>query len=105
MYCKIFETQFQTVLLFETCLWQFWTYWVSETCLWQDSLYRGIYRPLSETAGPVCDIPLMWFVTGPHWWLVSIGSGNDLLCASNKPLHQPILTKFYDVIFDTTKAQ
>ena len=37
--CKIFETQFQTVLLFKTCLWQFWTFWVSETCLWQDGLY------------------------------------------------------------------
>ena len=42
MYCKMFETQFQIILLFKTCLWQFWTFWVSETCLWQDSLYRFI---------------------------------------------------------------
>ena len=42
--------QFQTVLLFKTCLWQFGTFWVSETCLWQEGLYHGIYRPLSETA-------------------------------------------------------
>ena len=29
-----------------------WTFWATETCLWQDGLYRGIYRPLSETTGP-----------------------------------------------------
>ena len=77
MYCKLFETQFQTVLLFKTCLWQFWTFWVSETCLWRNCLYHGIYRPLSETASPVLT----------HWGRVThicvskltiIGSDNGL---------------------------
>ena len=59
LYCKIFETQLRTILLFKTCLWQFWTFWVSETCLWQDGLYRGIYCPFSETAG------VIWYFHSP----------------------------------------
>ena len=26
-----------------------------------------------------------------HWWLVNIGSDNDLLLSGNKPLHKPML--------------
>ena len=35
IYYKIVETQIQTILLFQTCLWQFWTFCASETCLRQ----------------------------------------------------------------------
>ena len=48
MYCKMSETQFQPVLFFKTCLWQFLTFRVSETCLWQDGLYRFIPRYISS---------------------------------------------------------
>ena len=34
-----------------------------------------------------------------HWWLVKIGSGNDLVPSSNKPLPGPMSTKFYDGIW------
>ena len=51
IYCSIFETQFQTVLLFKTYLEQFQTFWASEICLQQDGLYRDIYHPLTETPG------------------------------------------------------
>ena len=64
MYCKMSETQFQTVLLFKTCLWQFWTFWVSETGydkMVYTGLYHGIYRPLSETAGPACQLYMYMF--------------------------------------------
>ena len=47
--------QFQTVLLFKICLWQFWTFGVSETCLWQDGLYRfipGYIQPLVWNCRP-----------------------------------------------------
>ena len=32
--------------------------------------------------------------TRPHWWLVNISSGNDSVQPGNKPLPEPILTKF-----------
>ena len=36
--------------------------------------------------------------TKPHWWYVNTGSGNCVMSSSNKPLPEPILTKFYDDI-------
>ena len=33
--------------------------------------------------------------TGPHWWLVNIGSGNGLVPSGYKPLPELMLTKFY----------
>ena len=38
-------------------------------------------------------------VTGPHSWLVNIGSGNDLLPSGNKPLPEPVLTEIYIAIW------
>ena len=32
-------------------------------------------------------------ITGLHWWLVNIGSGNGLVPSSNKPLPEPVLTQ------------
>ena len=37
--------------------------------------------------------------TRPHWWLVSIGSGNGLVPSGNKPLPEPILDKIYVTIW------
>ena len=34
-------------------------------------------------------------ITGPHWWLVNIGSGNGLVPSGNKPLPEPMLTQIY----------
>ena len=34
-------------------------------------------------------------VTGPYWWLVSIGSGNGLVPSGNKSLPKPMLTQTY----------
>ena len=36
--------------------------------------------------------------TGPHQWLVNIVSGDGLVQSGNKPLPEPMLTKFYDGI-------
>ena len=33
--------------------------------------------------------------TRPHWWLVSIGSGNGLVLSGNKPLSKPMFTQIY----------
>ena len=38
----------------------------------------------------------------PAWWLVNIGSGNDLVSSGNKPLPEPMLTKFYDTIWQNS---
>ena len=35
-------------------------------------------------------------LTRPHWWLLNIGSGKGLVPSGNKPLPEPMLTKFYD---------
>ena len=32
--------------------------------------------------------------TRPQWWLVNVGSGNDLVPSVNKPLPEPMLSKF-----------
>ena len=37
--------------------------------------------------------------TRPHWWSVNLGSGNGLVPSGNKPLPEPMLTKFYDIIW------
>ena len=42
------------------------------------------------------EIALRW---RPHWSLVNIGSGNGLIPSGNKLLPEPMLTKFYDVIW------
>ena len=34
----------------------------------------------------------------PHWWLVSIDSGNGSVPSSNKPLPEPMLIKFCDAL-------
>ena len=36
--------------------------------------------------------------TGPYWPQVNIGSGNGLLPSGNKPLPEPMLTKYYVAI-------
>ena len=33
-----------------------------------------------------------------YWWLLNIGQGNVLVPADNKPLLEPMLTKFYDTL-------
>ena len=32
-------------------------------------------------------------VTGPHWWIVNIGSGKGLVPSGDKPLPEPVLTR------------
>ena len=34
-----------------------------------------------------------------EWWLVNIGSGNGLVPSGNKPLPEPMLTKYNDAIW------
>ena len=38
-------------------------------------------------------------VTGPHWWSVNIGSGNDLVPSGNKQLTGPMLTQIFVAIW------
>ena len=75
--------QFQAVLLFKTFLWQFQTFWVSETRFYDKTvytgLYRGIYRPLSETASP--DAYINEHICNKRiWWLTDAAIVVDL-CA------------------------
>ena len=42
--------------------------------------------------GIFCEIALM-NVTGLHWQLVNIGSGNGLVPSGNKPLPEPMMTQ------------
>ena len=34
----------------------------------------------------------------PHWWLVNIGSGNDLVPSGTKPIPEPTLLEIYIAI-------
>ena len=38
------------------------------------------------------EITFIW-LQKTHWWLINIGSGNDLEPSDNKPLSEPMLTK------------
>ena len=40
-----------------------------------------------------------------HWWFFNITSGNDLVPSDNDALHEPVLTKLYDAIYDANKPQ
>ena len=42
-----------------------------------------------------CEIALRW-IPQNSLWLVNIGLGNGLVSWGNKPLPEPILTKFYE---------
>ena len=46
--------------------------------------------------------PLVKFSSGDcteaHWW-INISSGNGLVSPDNKPLPEPMLTKFYDTVY------
>ena len=45
---------------------------------------------------------LLWncsHITRPHWWWVSIGSGNGLLPSGKTPLHESMLTQIYVAIW------
>ena len=37
--------------------------------------------------------------TRPHWWVVNIGSDNDLVSSGDKPFPGPMLTKIYDELW------
>ena len=37
--------------------------------------------------------------TEPHWWLVSIGSGNGSVPDGTKPLPEPVLTEDFDAVW------
>ena len=78
-YCKMSETQFQTVLLFKTCLWQLWTFWVLETCLWQDGLYRFIPRYIPSLVWNCRPRKKLNCSKKPQWHTINISKGTVTL--------------------------
>ena len=74
MYCKMLETEFQTILLFKPVYDSFGHFGCLKPVYVKTvytGLYCGIYRPLSETAGPdfwKCKINRYWYL---------VPTGND----------------------------
>ena len=44
---------------------------------------------------PLCPQMIIMIVTGPHWWVVNISSGNGLVPSGTKPLPEPMLTSWW----------
>ena len=66
--------------------------WVTSLTHWPREIWKQFYKYIIAILSNSYEI-----ATEPHWWWVSIGSGNGLVVTGNKPLPQLMMTQIYVV--------